>query len=97
MRTIAIVALVGLSSLVTVACAVDSSPEPTGESASSLQSPGGPSTGITVDCNDSSNGRCYECRQPDGVMCCLSSQPCTVIDCFRVVNGKCTYTARTGK
>lgn len=92
MRTLAILGL--LLSLVTVACAVDPTPEPTSESAAALQSIGGPKTGITVDCNDSSNGTCYECHQPDGVKCCLDSYSCTVIDCARQLRGHCVYIAR---
>ena len=86
--------VVTLVSFVMAGCAADPTPESVediGAAAAQLQSGGGPSTGITVDCNESSNATCYECNQPNGVMCCLASQTCTVIPCPK---GGCRYIAR---
>ncbi len=92
MRTLSFLALAAASTALLLGCAADPTPEPTGESSASQKIAGGPSTGITVDCNDSSNASCYECNRPNGAMCCLDSQTCTVIPCPK---GGCRYIART--
>lgn len=34
---------------------------------------------VDVDCRLKSSASCYECGNKNGVMCCLTSAPCTVV------------------